>query len=336
MRMRQQRQQRGEQQKTRQALVNYFHKPQIAADCTPMPLQRCCQPRWPLLCTFIIMLRSLALLFIIASCNGINMPGSDAPVNPEAKTYSYACLDSSVANDPTGRKVEKVTGIIRDLAVSKRSITDDVQSEWGAAFHKDLVETGESKLIDDPAISAKLNKVLQDLLAARSKPSQIRYYIYTLDDTALNAFTFGGRIYITKKMWDRCKSDDGLLYAIVGHEIGHSEAGHIKTSIQEMELAERYFGEGGSTYLQLKSILTASFNQKNELEADYYGINLTNKLGFDLCTVVDFWRELASKENPYNRVEDFLRTHPFSQARAQCLKDHIRVNFGRDCEEKVR
>ncbi|RYY82519.1 MAG: hypothetical protein EOO15_22910 [Chitinophagaceae bacterium] len=282
------------------------------------------------------MLRLFPLLPLAAllSCNGVSLPGDDTS-SKEASTYSYACLDSSVANNSTGRKVEKVTSVIRDLAVSKRSITDDVQSEWGAAFHKDLVESGESKLIEEPEMSAKLNKVLQELLAARTKPSSIKYFIYTLDDTALNAFTFGGRIYITKRMWERCKGDDGLLYAIVGHEIGHSEAGHIKTSIQEMELAERYFGEGGSTYLQLKSILTASFNQKNELEADYYGINLTNKLGFDLCTVVDFWRELANKENPYNRVEDFLRTHPFSQSRAQCLASHILVNFGKDCGTPV-
>ncbi|RYD91744.1 MAG: hypothetical protein EOP50_13780 [Sphingobacteriales bacterium] len=72
------------------------------------------------------------------------------------------------------------------------------------------------------------------------------------------------------------------------------------------------------------------------MEADYYGINLTNKLGFDLCTVVDFWRELASKENSYNRVEDFLRTHPFSQSRAQCLASHILVNFGKDCGTPVQ
>ncbi|TCZ67877.1 M48 family metallopeptidase [Flaviaesturariibacter aridisoli] len=277
------------------------------------------------------MLRFLPLLLgaILASCNDLSLPGSDT--KKEATSYSYACLDSSVANDPTGKKVERVTGILRDLAVSKRSITDEVQTQWGAAFHKDLLETGESKLIDDPAISAKLNKVLKDLLAQRAQPSKIQYYIYVLDDTALNAFTFGGRIYVTKTMWERCKNDDALLYAIVGHEIGHSEAGHIKTSIQEMEVAEKYFGEGGSTYLQLKSILTASFNQRNELEADYYGINLTNKLGMDLCTVVNFWREMGNKENDYSRVEDFLRTHPFSQARAQCLKDHIKQNFGKDC-----
>jgi hypothetical protein len=40
---------------------------------------------------------------------------------------------------------------------------------------------------------------------------------------------------------------------------------------------------------------------------------------------------MASKENNYNQLEDFFRTHPFSNLRAQCLTDHIRTNFGKDC-----
>ena len=83
--------------------------------------------------------------------------------------------------------------------------------------------------------------------------------------------------------------------------------------------------------LEIKKLLTASFNQKNELEADYYGINLTNELGYDVCTAVNFWKEMASNENSYNQLEDFFRTHPFSRLRAQCLTDHIRTNFGKEC-----
>jgi predicted Zn-dependent protease len=153
-----------------------------------------------------------------------------------------------------------------------------------------------------------------------------------LEDTTINAFTFGGRIYITRAMLQKCQGKDALLYAIVGHEIGHSEVGHIKATIKELVLANNIFGESaGGTVFELKKLLTASFNQKNELEADYYGINLTNELGYDVCTAVAFWREMASQENPYNQVEDFFRTHPFSNLRSECLSNHIRSNFGKNC-----
>lgn len=246
--------------------------------------------------------------------------------------YSYACLDSSFSGKPINRKLEKAGDIIRDIAVSKKSITDSMQTAYGKQFHQQIVAEGSFKIIKNAAVQQKLNTVLKELLAIREHPSQIEYAIYILRDTMVNAFTFGGRIYITAAMLKKCEHSDALLYAIVGHEIGHSEVGHIKATIQEFEISNKIFGEeNGPTFLEIKKLLTASFNQKNELEADYYGINLTNELGYDVCTVVNFWKEMASNENSYNELEDFFRTHPFSKLRAQCLTDHIRINFGKEC-----
>jgi predicted Zn-dependent protease len=251
----------------------------------------------------------------------------------EVVTYSFACLDSTLSARPVNRKLDKASDLIRDLAISKKSITDSLQTAYGKEFHQQMTgKEGSFKLVNNPSVQKKLNTVLAELLAARENPSKIEYAIYLLQDTVINAFTFGGRIYITEAMLDKCKESDALLYAIVGHEIGHSEVGHIKTTIQELELSTQIFGDNtGATVFEIKKLLTASFNQKNELEADYYGINLTNKLGYDVCSAVSFWKEMASKENNYNQLEDFFRTHPFSELRAQCLTDHIRLNFGKQC-----
>jgi predicted Zn-dependent protease len=252
---------------------------------------------------------------------------------PQKKiTYSFACLDSALGGQPINRRLEQAGDLIRDMAVSEDEITDSLQTEYGIMFHKQMVEEGQFKLIKDPALNKRLNTVLQHLLDAREDPSEIRYAIYALEDTMVNAFTFGGRIYITRAMLQKTDTDEALLYAIIGHEIGHSEVGHIKSTIQDMELSNRIFGEeAGATMFELGKILTASFNQRKELEADYYGINLTNELGYDVCTAVRFWREMASQENKYSEFEDFFRTHPFSNLRAECLMDHIRTNFGKDC-----
>jgi predicted Zn-dependent protease len=247
-------------------------------------------------------------------------------------TYSYSCLDSTVSGKPVSRKIDKASGILRDLAFSTEPITDSMQTAYGKEFHQEMIESGDFKLVKNFTIQQKLTTALKALLALRDKPSQIEYSIYILQDTIVNAFTFGGHIYITQGMLKKCLQSDALLYAIIGHEIGHSERGHIKNTIKEMELADNIFGnENGSKFFELKKMLTASFNQKNELEADYYGIDLTNKLGYDVCTTVDFWKEMASSENKYSDLEDFFRTHPFSNLRAQCLSDHILTNFGKRC-----
>jgi predicted Zn-dependent protease len=207
-----------------------------------------------------------------------------------------------------------------------------MQTTYGKQFHQQMIDGGSFKLRDNSTRQQELNAILKKLLAVRKDPSKIEYAVYILKDTTVNAFTFGGRIYITDAMLDKCKEKDALLYAIIGHEIGHSEEGHIKATIQEMALSQKIFGEkNANTVFEIKKFLTASFNQKNELEADYYGINLTNDLGYDVCTAVSFWKEMASKENHYSQLEDFFRSHPFSDLRAQCLTTHIRTNFNKDC-----
>jgi predicted Zn-dependent protease len=209
-----------------------------------------------------------------------------------------------------------------------------VQNEYGNAFHKDAIESKTFVLLNDGAINAQLQKILNDLLSVREAPSEMTYSIYLIDDKQVNAFTFGGHIYLTKAMYEKCKDNSDLLYSIIGHEIGHSEKGHIKKTIQEMELSQKIFGENGMTYFQLKKLLAGSFNQRNELEADYYGIDLTNSLGKNLCAAVAFWKDMAKSENNYSRLEDFFRTHPFSGLRAQCLQDHLQRNFEVSCSAK--
>lgn len=273
----------------------------------------------------------LLLAWAMAGCNELDrFRGKKGP--DKNVTYSFSCLDSAVGGKPINRRLEKAGDFIRDLAVSENSITDSIQSAYGLAFHQQMLEEGSLKIIPDPALARQLQTVLTRLLEAREQPSAIRYGVYALEDTAVNAFTFGGRIYITRAMLQKCRGKEALLYAIIGHEIGHSEVGHIKATIQDLQLSNKIFGEGnGSAFFGLKKLLTASFNQRNELEADYYGINLTNELGYDVCTAVAFWKEMASNENRYSQVEDFFRTHPFSSLRSECLTAHIRTNFGKEC-----
>jgi predicted Zn-dependent protease len=277
-----------------------------------------------------IIFSAVAVLALgLTACNLVD--SKQAPKSTENVTYSYTCLDSAVGGSAANKAIGRTTGFIRDIAVSKKSITDEKQSEYGDAFHKDAIESKTFVLLNDPAIQAQLQKVLTDLLAAREKPSDIRYSIHLIDDKQINAFTFGGYIYLTKAMYDKIKADPDLLYSIIGHEMGHSEKGHIKQTIQELELSGKLFGDKGATYFGLKKLLAGSFNQKNELEADYYGIDLTNSLDKNLCSTVSFWKEMASGENSYSKLEDFFRTHPFSGLRAQCLQGHIEQNFGVSC-----
>lgn len=278
----------------------------------------------------------LGLLGLAATCN-LSIDNNNQKELPKHMEYSYDCLDSAVGGSETSKAISNATSIIRNLAVKQKEITDSVQNQWGNAFHQDAIETKTFVVINDPAISAQLHQVMDDLLAVRTNPSHIKYSIYLLNDSAINAFTFGGHIYLTKAMYDKCKGNEDLLYSIIGHEIGHSEKGHIKKTIQEVMITDDIFGEdkGASAYQVLKA-LTGSFNQKNELEADYYGIDLAYQLGKDVCATVNFWNEMSKTENQYSKLEDLFRTHPFSKLRARCLQNHLQTNFHKTCGAAVK
>lgn len=275
---------------------------------------------------------SVALFFV--SCGELSGDKQDATKGkvrdlPKNMSYNYDCLkdDSSSVSDLWG----KADNIINKIATYDIDVTDEEQMKYGDTF---LIESMKDKkfIIDkDDPVNAKLQSILNDLVQERANPSGIEYKIFLLQDTAtINAYTVGGKIFITTGMISKCKNDD-QLYAIIGHEIGHNEKGHIKASMKQLKASREFFGEWGEALLSIKKLLTGSFNQKNEMEADYYGLDLSWKLGKDICAIKTFWDDLAKGEEKEDWF-DFFRTHPYSDTRSKCLTAHIKKNFEVECK----
>lgn len=276
----------------------------------------------------------LLLFFTFVSCNEFSTATEDTSGSsqkrklPAGMEYSYECLkeDSGKIADAWS----KADNIVNKLATFNIEVSDEDQMKFGDTF---LIEALKDKnFVIDTSSSAndKLNNILAQLVDVRSKPSGIKYKILLVQDTGtINAWTVGGKIFITTAMVNKCKNDD-QLYAIIGHEMGHNEKGHIKASIMQLKASNKYFGEWGEAILVMKKFLTGSFNQKNELEADYFGLDLTWKLGYDICAIRSFWDDMAKGEER-DKFFDFFRTHPHSDTRSRCLVNHIKRNFEVDC-----
>lgn len=277
---------------------------------------------------------AILLGLLIASCSEMTdspedteISGNERPLPPKM-VYSYDCLkDSSALSEVLG----KADNIIGKVATFNIEVTDQEQVEFGEQFMKESIENKSFIIDSSDAVIATLDTILADLLKKRVKPTGITYKIYLLKDTAtINAYTVGGKIFITKAMINKCTSND-QLYAIIGHEIGHNEKGHIKNAIKQMKASKKFFGDWGDLFFVAKKLLTGSFNHKNELEADYFGLDLTWKLGYDICAIRTFWDEMAKGEER-NTSLDFLRTHPYSDTRSRCLVSHIKNNFKVECK----
>lgn len=277
----------------------------------------------------------LFLLFIFSACNEFNNDAEDSGnvaggrKLPSKMEYSYDCLSSDSGN--ISDMLGKAGNLINKVATFNIEVTDKEQMKYGDTF---LIEALKDKnfVIDttSPDIP-KLQTILANLVKARVKPTDIQYQIYLVEDTAtINAYTVGGKVFITSAMLKKCSSDD-QLYAIIGHEIGHNEKGHIKSSLKQLKASNKFFGEWGESFFAIKKLLTGSFNHKNELEADYFGLDLAWKLGYDICAIRSFWDDMAKGEER-NTINDFLNTHPYSDTRSKCLVNHIKKNFEVDCK----
>lgn len=275
----------------------------------------------------------VVIIATVVSCN-FNDKGSEDPTGsvrklPANMEYSYDCLlkDSADHSD----FLNKADEVIGKLVTYNIEVSDAEQMKYGDTF---LIESLKKKdfVIDDKnAALPRLDTVLKKLVAQRNNPTAIEYKIYVLaDDKTVNAYTVGGKIFITTAMLKAIKNDD-QLYAIIGHEIGHNEKGHIKNSIKQIKAGKKYLGDWGEAAVAIKRLLTGSFNQKNELEADYYGLDLTWKAGYNICAIKSFWDELAKSEEKESWY-DFFRTHPYSDVRSKCLGKHISNNFKQDCK----
>jgi len=90
-------------------------------------------------------------------------------------------------------------------------------------------------------------------------------------------------------------------------------------------------GEMTEIILGLEGQLTASFDQKQEAEADLFGMDIMYPSIYKTCESINLWNRMGNNEN-VNMIQIFTGTHPFSSSRAKCVKNHMQTNYNKECK----
>ena len=186
------------------------------------------------------------------------------------------------------------------------------------------------KLIPNDKRQKKLEKILDKLTPFVFKPG-IKYEIHLVDDNDLiNAFSIaGGHLFVTTGIMSWVESDDELAF-IIGHEIGHVDLGHCVRHVQRkvsIQAISDYFEMGKYSGIidQVQEIAGTPFGQADEYSADRAGAYYTWKAGYNPAKGKDFFNKLKKNEkNGGTTLEVLLRSHPFSEQRANCLDYYIK------------
>jgi beta-barrel assembly-enhancing protease len=244
-------------------------------------------------------------------------------------TYDFSCLsteDDGGSNEMIlefGELTRDVQStILKDIEIS---IKDEKQA--GNNYVNELLK--EKKSITKGKDYSRLNRIMKDLISRLAEPRGVKYEMFFIDDTIKNVFTLGGNIIFYKGMYDLC-IDDSEIASFISHEIAHNELGHSTLALKKQKMAND-FGVFGEIAFALESIASTSFNQKQETEADMFGMDLMYPTHYHNCASVAFWKRMSEEEKDFNIADNLFRSHPYSINRANCLRDHLNNNYNINC-----
>jgi len=221
------------------------------------------------------------------------------------------------------RRLAAVLAAVALVLPSQFVLATSAERELGRRFF--LEARGSLPLAEDPAVT-ELMRDLGDRLVANLGPQEFDYRFYVVQHPALNAFAVpGGYIFFFSGLITRVESDDELV-GVLGHEISHVSAHHVtrqQTAGQIWSAAallgvlasmvNPVLGAGAIAAAQTAQL---KYSRDFEQEADFLGLRLASKAGYDPHALGTFFEELLTEQrlNPAG-VPAYMLTHPVTQER---------------------
>lgn len=154
------------------------------------------------------------------------------------------------------------------------------------------------------------------------------FYPISLDRIEdVNAFADGEMIFVNMGMI-RFADKDEELATIIGHELAHNVMGHIPKKEMHFTLAEILDGLVDGVGFSLfpstvfQDMVYGPLSVEEEYEADYVGLYMAARAGYDVSCMPDFWRRMSiHSDRPEAIVTD--STHPAYAKRAAALEATI-------------
>lgn len=207
-------------------------------------------------------------------------------------------------------------------------VSESQAQEMGDQAYKDII--AKSKLSSDPKYVDQVRRVGARVAKASDRPDY-KWEFNVIDEAkTINAWALpGGKVAVYTGLLNLGVSDDELA-AVMGHEVAHALAQHSRERMsqaltQQIGLAalgaSGKLGEGGlqAVNLALGIGVGLPFGRKQESEADYIGLELMAKAGYDPRAALSFWQKME-KASGGKGPPEFLSTHPSSEHRMRDIE----------------
>lgn len=216
-----------------------------------------------------------------------------------------------------------------DRAISRMFPIDEVDEKMlGNEIKLRFADTSKPRTADEEATVRYLNSLITSLSDETRR--SFEYQVFLVDGPP-DAFAMpGGALCVTKGLMGILENEAELV-AILSHEIGHIERGHLFDAARGKMLRRKIRKTSVVTYASdvIHMIVGLSFSKTQEDEADEYGFRMLLKKGYDPIAMSTSFEKLilgsVQKQGPTNPFEDFFTSHPYTELRIEKFRSRAKL-----------
>jgi predicted Zn-dependent protease len=236
---------------------------------------------------------------------------------------------------------QKAPGTARDQLIY---ISEEKEIALGLAAFREVLKS--ARLSKDPEITLMVNRVGQRIAKGANKPEYVWEFAVIQDDDQVNAFALpGGKVAIFTGILKYTQTEAGLA-TVMAHEVAHALQRHgaerysrgILEQIGQLGALAGAAAGGIDPGVAIGAMsaygvgIALPNSRDQETEADYIGLQLMAKAGFDPREAVPFWERMSGCPRKMigkfcfrsqNAVPEFLSTHPSDVTRINQIEAWI-------------
>jgi predicted Zn-dependent protease len=247
----------------------------------------------------------------------------------------------------TGGALESLAGCYKAPGTARDQfiyISPEKEIAMGVSAFRDILRS--APLSTNPEINDLIHRVGRRIAEAANKPEYHWEFAVIEEPNVVNAFCLpGGKVAVFTGILPTAKNEAGLA-TVMGHEVAHALQRHgaerISRNILEQiaqlgTLAAAASGAMDPGVMQgIQSAygvgVSLPFNRKQESEADYIGLQLMAKAGYDPREAVPFWERMSGCPRKMigtlcfrsaSSIPEFLSTHPSDVTRLNQIEAWI-------------